>query len=154
MSGPSFLKLIIMNGTHKNDANTLYWHMANGSVNKFLIQVIQVTCFWSICASSSNVLEENNLTLTAYSFFSSTDFNAPLHLNVAPQLPSLFTFIQRWVISYQWQRCWAEQATSIGHWSKFNIASSVRTKTEKPDMHFSQHNSMSVNGPKTCTLWQ
>ena len=67
--------------------------MVNASVNKFLIQAIQVTCFESICASSNNVLEENNLPLIVYWFFSKPDFNAPLHLNIAPQLPSLFTFM-------------------------------------------------------------
>ena len=53
------------------------------------------------------------------------DIGHMLHLNVAQQLPK---FIHQWVISYLWQRYWAEQAISICHWSKQNISSKNKSK--------------------------
>ena len=33
-----------------------------------------------------------------------------------------------WVISYHWQRCWAEEAISIWHWSKQKLARLTQVK--------------------------
>ena len=44
--------------------------MVNAFDNIRLIQTIQVICFGSICASSNNDLEENNLHPLCIGFFS------------------------------------------------------------------------------------
>ena len=56
-------------------------------------------------------------------------------------------FMHQWVISHQSQRCWAEQAISIWHWSKQNIARPTQVQNkgrEAGHIQFSQR----TFGPK------
>ena len=54
-----------------------------------------------------------------------------LHLHVE-ELNSChhYNFMHQWVISYQGQRCWAEQVIWIWHWSNKNIARFTQVKNK------------------------
>ena len=56
---------------HKNDENTLSWHMVNASLNKCLKQAFQVTSLGcsKTCYLSNIILEENKLPHITYCLF-------------------------------------------------------------------------------------
>ena len=59
--------------------------------------------------------------------FETGDGKRPLDVNLCTITLSSYTS-EQWVISYQWQRCPAEQAICIWHWSKQNIARLTQVK--------------------------
>ena len=65
-------KIYDNDNTNKNDENTLSWHMVNASLNKWLIQAIQVTLLWcsKTCYGSNIILEEKNLPPIMHCLFS------------------------------------------------------------------------------------
>ena len=55
--------------------------------------------------------------------------------------------MHQWVISYQWQRCWAEQAIFIyWYWSKQNIASKNEEGRKAWHMCFTRYIGKSSKG--------
>ena len=124
---------------HKNDANTLTWHMVNASLNKCLIQAIQVTSlgYSKTCYISNIILEENNLPSTC--LFPQTNFNARCWAYVAFKCSFTATItLGLYASELPPTRCWAvEQAISICFSIDLNkILPIVRTKADKPEIHF------------------
>ena len=59
---------------------------------------------------------------------------------------------EQWVISYQWQRCSAEQAICIWHWSKQNIARLTQVKNGgREDWHTIFTTYIPFTGSKLCS---
>ena len=78
--------------------------------------------------SKTVILQENNLPVSMYWLFSSTDFGARYCTNAEFKCSSIDNchpskLKHQWVISYQWPRSWAEHTISIWNLSKLNIAS-------------------------------
>ena len=82
--------------------------------------------------------------------FETGDGKRPLDVNLCTITLSSYTS-EQWVISYQWQRCPAEQAICIWHWSKQNIARLTQVKNGGREVwHF--HNIHTVHWQQVVLL--
>ena len=77
------------------------------------------------------------------------DVGIMLHLNVASQLPLLYVHPP---VSYLLPRTKMLRQFPFGI-DPSKISPVIRTKAEKPDMHFPKQSGTYVKGPKTCTTW-
>ena len=147
MSGLSFLKLMIMTERIKMmqipylDIWSMSQQVLHTSYSSHLFWILKDP----VCASSNTVLEENNLPPIMYWFFhkliSMQDVWHMLQLNVVRQL---------YVITLS--SCTSEISSTYDEGAELirqfpfsidlnKILPVVRTKAEKPDIHFSQNTS-------------
>ena len=94
---------------HKNDANTLFWHIVYAS---FWTKANLSHFLWNLKDPVLVQTLSNSRKITYYPAFLMQDIGHMLHLHVVQTTASII-LMRQWAISYHWQRCWAEQTISI-----------------------------------------